>query len=430
MSHTISFVPAIFITLNIMLGAGLFLNTTELAQRAGALGFLAYIIIGVLMLPLVIGMSKLVSIHPSGGFYTFGAREIHPFMGFASAWTYFVGKLASATLMIHTATVLFQAIVPALQVIHPLIIDNLLIILFCTLNTLHVRTGSRIQYFFFGAKLIPVIAMLSAIVYWLNPDYVLTNVIWDGIPSTLPLVLYAIVGFEAACSLSSKIEKPDINAPRVILYAYTLIVLLNSLYQWCAYAVLGTELMHMKHFFEVFAALAQLLAPSHALYLQMLFYCAIATSVLGAAYGILYSNLWNMYTLAQHNHTWFTSRFITLNKHHIPVACVLFEGLICSAYIWFSGGAQVPLQQITALSIVLAYTTSAFALWYAVKRGAIVLPRIIPVCALANCCMLSGVCALYLLRGGSVTLLLFFGLLVLGFGMAWSQHHRVIKTVY
>ncbi|HEV2916595.1 MAG TPA: APC family permease [Candidatus Babeliales bacterium] len=424
-SQSIPFVSAIFITLNIMLGAGLFLNTTELAGRAGSLGFVAYLLIGILMLPLVLGMSKLVAIHPYGGFYSYGAQEIHPFVGFISAWTYFIGKLASSTLMIHTATLLFQTIIPSLAGIPSLLLDILLIIFFCMLNTLNVRIGTCIQYFFFGAKLIPVLAMISAVVYWLNPTYATTNLIWEGIPSTLPLVLYAIVGFEAACSLSSKIERADVNAPRVILYAYTVIVFLNSLYQWAAYAILGPQLITMKHFFEVFAALAYMISPWWSGYLQTLFYCAIAMSVLGAAYGILYSNLWNLYILAQHNYVWHAAIFTQLNGQNIPIACVLAEGLLCLMYILCSRGAQVPLQQITSFGIVLAYTISACALWFAIKRGAILLPRIISICALINCCMLSCICGLYLIRGGSITLWLFFALLLSGIGMAWSKRNTL-----
>lgn len=149
MSHSIQFVPAILITLNIMLGSGLFMNTTELALRAGSLGFLAYIVVGLLMLPLVIGMAKLVELHPSGGFYTFAAQELYPLLGFFSAWTYFVGKLASASLMIHTAVVLIQAIFPLFAAVNTLLLDCLLITFFCMLNTLNVRIGSFIQYFFF-----------------------------------------------------------------------------------------------------------------------------------------------------------------------------------------------------------------------------------------------------------------------------------------
>src|SRR5271169_2910080 len=94
--HMLSLPTAILININIMLGVGIFINTAELAKRAGALGCLSYALVGILLLPLIICVAELVKLHPSGGFYIFARREINPFFGFLSAWIYFTGKLASA----------------------------------------------------------------------------------------------------------------------------------------------------------------------------------------------------------------------------------------------------------------------------------------------------------------------------------------------
>ena len=111
----LSLPTAILINLNIMLGAGIFINTDLLAKRSGALGFLMYPLIAIIMLPLIISIAKLVNIYPDDGFYGYGARAIHPIIGFFSSWSYFVGKLASATLMIHVALSLVVQTVPLLH---------------------------------------------------------------------------------------------------------------------------------------------------------------------------------------------------------------------------------------------------------------------------------------------------------------------------
>lgn len=80
--HKLSLGTAILVNVNIMMGAGLFLNTVVLSQRAGMLGCFSYILIGLLLLPLIASITTLISMHPDGGFYTFGAKEINPFAGF------------------------------------------------------------------------------------------------------------------------------------------------------------------------------------------------------------------------------------------------------------------------------------------------------------------------------------------------------------
>ena len=57
-NRTLSLSAAIIININIMLGAGIFVNTVELAKRAGILGGFAYIIIGIMMLPLVVDVTN------------------------------------------------------------------------------------------------------------------------------------------------------------------------------------------------------------------------------------------------------------------------------------------------------------------------------------------------------------------------------------
>ena len=225
--HSLSLPAAIFININCMLGAGLFINTTELAHRTGSLSWLVYALVGLLMLPLILSIAHLVRMHPDGGFYTFGTKELHPFAGFFSAWAYFTGKLASAALMVYVAVLLIQAIVPALNSAHPMVLSIGILIFFGLLNTQKIGTGSVIQNVFLGAKAIPIIFVILSGLFFFSPGNIGTmHNILAGIPSSIPLVLYAILGFETACSLSNKIEDAHKNAPRAILISFATVIVI------------------------------------------------------------------------------------------------------------------------------------------------------------------------------------------------------------
>lgn len=75
---------AIFINLNIMMGAGLFANTILLSKQMEAASIFIYPIIGIMMFPLIFTMSKLVERYPSGGFYSY-AQPISSFGDFLVA---------------------------------------------------------------------------------------------------------------------------------------------------------------------------------------------------------------------------------------------------------------------------------------------------------------------------------------------------------
>jgi amino acid transporter len=416
--HQLSLPMAILININIMLGAGIFINTTVLSQRAGALGGIGYIIIGLLMLPLVLSITELLKMHPAGGFYTFGAKEINPFAGFISSWAYFTGKLASAVLMIHSCVLLVQQIIPLTAHAHPLLIDTAILTLFTALNMKNIKTGSTIQAWFIGFKMVPIVfLLLTGLFLFDGTNLSAPYQIWSGIPSILPLVLYATVGFEAACSLSSKIRDAHKNAPRAVLISYSLVVLIACSFQLMFYGALGSLFNQFTDYRDAFPALLHALLPTHAALgnsISRILHLGIAASALGGSYGILFSNSWNLHTLAQHGHTFAQKLLTQYNQHHIPWICVVIESLICILYLGITQGTQVTLQQLGALGCILSYSVSALALIYAKINKKTELMWFIPLLGFANCIVLTISCVHSLMINGSTSLIIFCCLLIAG----------------
>ncbi len=273
----LSLSAAILINVNIMLGAGIFINTALLAQYAGALGFLAYGIVGLLLLPLIISIAALLKIHPSGGFYTFAQKELHPFAGFISSWSYIIGKLASATIMMHVSILLLQQLIPLLAHYNTLALDGIILAIFTGLNVLNMKTGSAIQTMFMVFKALPILFAILVGLFLFDgayftgiPPSLIGDGLWRagrtdfaGVFAALPLVLYATMGFEAACSLSSKIENARKNAPLAIFISYGIVLTLVILYQFAFYSALGSSLAQVEDYREVFPALLTKFLPAN-----------------------------------------------------------------------------------------------------------------------------------------------------------------------
>lgn len=416
----LSLPTAILISLNIMMGAGIFINTVELAKRAGALSGFMYPLIGLLIAPLMLSIAALIRLHPSGGFYVFGQKEINPFIGYLSTWSYFVAKLASASLMIHVAVSLISQIFPNLLSYGSLLFYDLFILtFFIFLNTLNMRTGSRIQFGFLGFKLIPVLFVISAGLFYFAPTHAHTFInLWEGIPSSLPLVLYAAMGFEAICALSSKIQNAEKNGPKSITISFLTMMLLVFLFQFLLYATLGNTLAEQNTFLDAFPALLAYIMPGMpnlAHFLQIFFNLAIAISALGGCYGILYSNNWNLHILAQHKKIAGYHWLSALNGHGIPVACLFIEWALCVGFLYFCAGKQVVLQQLAALGTALTYTVCVIALLRAYRRTKkSFYSLLIPYIALLSCAILIGACIRNFYYGGVYPLLGFILLLITG----------------
>lgn len=426
--YKISLPSAILININIMLGAGIFINTATLAKRAGEMGALMYLLVGVLMFPLILSIAQLLRLHPAGGFYTFANKEISPFAGFLSGWCYFTAKLASCMLMIHVSMTLMQQIFPVLKLVHTFALDAMIVCLFIYLNLLNIKTGNTIQKLFVGFKTFPIIfAITSGFFIFQTGNYQSTFTLGESISSSLPLVIYAVIGFEAACSISSKIQDAHKNAPRAVLISFAIVILIATLYQSVFYGALGQQLAQCSGHCETFPTLLTSLFGDSFFSQKMegIIHLAIASSTLGAAYGIIFSNSWNLHILAQNKHLWFSNVFSRLNNNAIPFACVFVEGVICLMYLTVSQGVLIPLQQIGALGCVISYTFSVAALLYVKKNNRENLW--LPILALVSCSLLILGCLRCFLRDGMSSLIIFSILMASGVVMYYMTSKRVIN---
>lgn len=402
--NKLSLLSAIFINVNIMIGAGIFVNTTQLINAVGVLGSFSYLIGGALMLPLILAIAYLLQLFPAGGFYTFGS-QINDSVGFFSAWSYFVGKLASAVVMVFTGSTLLLVLIPALAGVHPVVLSAIIVIVFGLLNLLNARTGSNIQFIFFIAKLIPIFVVIMSGFFYVTPEMMMSaSHAWAEIPASLPFVVFAIAGFEAACSLSSRIENAEKNAPRAILGSFALVMILYSLYQISAYVfatLYGQTLHDYKDFFTLVAT--RLDGVIFALpQWQFLFYITVILSTLGAAYGVLFSNVWNLHILAHKDHLIGSETIKKYNRHGIPFWCVIAEVIVCLIYLATCLGDYIALIYVGSTGCVLGYLISVLALCYLKVQDNLSISWVLAGGAVGSCLLLSALCVTSLFTGSIV----------------------------
>jgi amino acid transporter len=421
----LSLLEATFINLNIMVSTGIFINTIILSKMTGAACFLLYPIIGIIMLPLIACIGKLLNMYPSGGFYAF-AQDIHPFLGFLSCWSYFFGKLASGTLMLYVSIIFMQQLISPISQVSPIYISLLLLILFAYLNLLHMKVGTTIQKFFLVAKFIPIVfVIIAGILLFDTSNITPASFIWDGVPTSIPLILYCLAGFEAACSLSRKIENASVNAPKAVYFSFGSIMFLYALFQGFIYMITQTSLPNLSGYQDAFPFITTQFfnSPWIAHKASLILSFAIGSSALGGSYGILFSNPWNLYTLAEHNHLFFSQNIIKLNKHHIPTLAIIIETATSALFLIFTQGNQVPLQQTASFGVTLAYTISIFSYCYFMFHKSLT-HKIIGLFAFGTSLLFIAGCVNSFMDTGIKPLLLFIAILIFGSIMFTYQQQK------
>jgi amino acid transporter len=428
MIHRLSLQSAILINSNVMLGAGIFVNTTLLTHTTGALGALVYCFVAFLLVPLLLSIAELSQLYPNDGFYGFSA-PVSPFVGFISAWSYFIAKLASCSLGIIVFSRLVTNLFPMTFINEHITLLNCLVVIIFTLgNLLHLKLGSSIQRLFVILKLIPILfVIVSSPFLFLSTNFTSSFQLWQGFIPSIPFVLYAFTGFEASCSLNRYIVDPQKNGYRAIIISYALGVILIILYQFILYGDLGQQLGLLTSYREVFPTLLAKLFPStsttHKI-LQAIMHLGIASSCLGAAYGIMYSNAWNLYILAKKSHIAGSQLIAQLSIHSVPLMCVFIEGLIVITYIIVCRENQIPLQQISSCGMTIAYTLSVISLLLITYKQTGRIAKI-PCFALMSCLCFAITFVRNACLFGVTPLILFIVALLAGaFMFYYTQHHH------
>lgn len=426
-SKKLSLLSAIFINLNVMIGTGIFINTFDLSSKVGAAGFLLYPIIGICMLPLIAVIGKLLAHYPTGGLYAFG-KGSSSYLGFLSCWSYFFGKLASCAVMLTVGSAMFQQLIPGACTLHPITFTLIILWIFTFLNLQNTKVGLTVQTFFLTAKSIPVIfAIVAGIMLFDTSGITASSFIWESMPMSIPLALYCLAGFETACALSRNIENPAVNGPKAVYYSFGIIMLLYGVFQGLVYISTYSSLANLHSYQDVFPCIAHRLFSSELIANKMSVFLtfAIGSSALGGAYGILFSNSWNLYTLAENNHIFGSTAITKLNKHQTPWIAVLIESKVCMLFLLFNQASTLPLRRTAALGIVIAYTVSAFAYFQLLKRVRAGKKDFVIACAaFVTCTLFVTSCAVSFMETGIAPLLLFIAILAAG-TMMFSYKQKV-----
>ncbi len=424
-SKKLSLFSAILININIMLGSGIFINTVLLTKKSGPLAAAIYPLVAILIFPIIHAVSYLLK-ENGGTFYDFG-KIISPFAGFLGSWFYFTAKMASAALAVNVCISLLQQIFLPLQIFNILILDISVILFFMLLNMLHLKIGRSIQFSFIILKIIPILFVILSGVFLFSGQYFTHSVDFlPTIPAGIPFVLYVFSGFEASCSLSSNIQNPEKNAPKAILISYLIVVTTVTLFQLMFFVALGGQLTGLSNYLGAFPALINKLFFSNLGFKSTLLgvlNIGVAASALGAAYGIMYSNSWNLFALAENNTVFFSKVLTSLNKHSVPYICIILETILAILYLLITGGYQVPLQQISAFGGTVAYIVSAFA--FTKKSYTKQQSLLMPVLSILSCLILLAASIKSILIEGLTAVVILITILLLGSVMFWVKDNSV-----
>ena len=418
--RTISLSSAVFVSINIIIGAGLFINPAPLTQIAHGWGFASYLLSGLVLLPLILCIATLATLKPTaGGLYVYAHDFVSPMAGFISGWCYFLGKSTSAAILAYTFCSFIKSLVAPLQAWPTTVLTIIVLFSLSFCNIAGLKIGGKVQWLFIGFKAIPITLVLFTGIFLAQggwPEAFPVSAL-EHLPQALPIAIFALCGFEVICSIAHLIENPKKNVRRAILISFTIVVAASALFQFGMWQMLGPELSStpspiMAYAYKVFGQYP---------WVVRLFNAFVYASVLGGSFGMLTSNCWNLQTIATHKHLPGSRYLALISKKQVPWVSLLVETTFASLIISLQS-SQIPLQNMAVFGMTVGYFMSTLAAYKAS------LPRWLVFLSFMSCAYVLWLCALRIINSGASV----YFLLILGAGIvlaSWQKFKRSDKAL-
>jgi amino acid transporter len=223
------------LTINIIIGAGIFGLPSRIYALTGAYSLLAYLVCALLTILIILCFAEVGSrFAETGGPYLYTRAAFGPVVSFEVGWLLWLARVtafaALCNLMIGYLSFFFPAVGSGLwrAIIIAVVVTSL-----TTVNIIGVREAALVSNIFTVGKLLPLLLFVVAGLFFINPQQFsfATPPGYGSFSTAVLLLVFAFSGFEMAVIPSGEIRDPRRHIPFALLVATGVIVLLYTLIQ-------------------------------------------------------------------------------------------------------------------------------------------------------------------------------------------------------
>jgi amino acid transporter len=323
----ISFTAAVLMNINIIVGSGIYANPQFMSKNSGALGFLGWPIVAVMLLPIIWAVAQAARVFPGeGGFYNYCKTGINETAGFVANWAYLLGYMGTAATIasIIQMKIATQCGCPFVAQ-HPFLFYLIFITMISLLNLISIEIISKIQSITTIFKLIPLFFIVGLIFFYWNPNFNYTTSDFSTIGGSLPWAIFGYWGFESCCSISHLIKGGSTQASKVILVAFAICTALYTIFHLGVLHIMGLDnlVTYGAQAFPQFMGLAP--AATSALLSCISF--AIMLSFVNTTYGASLGNIININGMAKRGYLFGSNFLAKTTRKGIAVNAIIIHAI-------------------------------------------------------------------------------------------------------
>ena len=229
------------ITVGTVIGSGILVSMANVASVSGSslLGIIAWVCGGLIIIPQALIVSELATAYPEDGAgYIYLKEAGFGPMSFLYGWAIFWALDPPSISILSLALVASMAVfVPALTGLTAKFVAVAIVIIITAIHYRSVKAGGVFQVIITIAKVLPIIIMIGAALWYLNPENIITSApardvnlgligcLLAGVSATT----WAYTGINSACNMTGEFKDPGKTMPKALIGSAIFITIINTL---------------------------------------------------------------------------------------------------------------------------------------------------------------------------------------------------------
>lgn len=223
------------ITINLIIGAGIFGLPGAVTKAIGGYSLIAFVVCALIVAIIVLCFAEVSSrFTATGGMYLYAREAFGSAVGFQVGWLYWIVRVTTFAANCNLLLNYLGFFIPSANEgwLRTLLI-SLVVLILTTVNFLGVRESAILTNIFTVGKIVPLIVFAAVGLFFIQPE----NFSFSPTPeaasfsSAVLLLIYAYVGFEAAAIPAGETRDPQRSIPFALLTALAIVAVLYILIQ-------------------------------------------------------------------------------------------------------------------------------------------------------------------------------------------------------
>lgn len=211
------------ITINTIIGAGIFGLPARVFAQIGSYSLFAFVACAVIVGFIVLCFAEVASrFRETGGMYLYAREAFGAVVGFEVGWLYWIVRVTTFAANCNLLLAYLGFFVPtanegALRVV----LIAAVLALLSIVNFVGVRESALMTNLFTVGKIVPLVIFAAVGLFFVQPENFAFNATpdYNSFASAVLLLIYAYVGFEAAVIPAGEMKDPQKNLPFALLTA-------------------------------------------------------------------------------------------------------------------------------------------------------------------------------------------------------------------